>query len=167
MRTLAISQHLDLPEQETWGWLYTWGRMKIFRAIGFLDYTADNLTVCLFSHHFGPVEQKGDWNRYIVRSRAFGQGDAVPELAGICANAEIVHMRPFSCSCEPIWTFCCCKQFKGKKWDKMLVKLKAKIKRREFKQRWGGNTKKVMMWWIMHVVLRNSGFTCHLLGAKL
>lgn len=51
MRTLAISQHLDLPEQ----------RHELQALCGSPGlHCGQPYTVPTPSHHFGPVEQKGD-----------------------------------------------------------------------------------------------------------
>lgn len=69
--------------------------MKIFSSWHLWTYsvddTAGNLALWPSSHHFGPVEQKGDWNHFIVsghnilaRSRAWACGD-------LCKRSNSTH----------------------------------------------------------------------------
>ena len=95
-----------------------------------VDYTADNLTLCLSLHRRGPVEQKGDWNHCTVKAKSFSQGRVEPVLAEIlCKCSNNAHdFFPFL----KLWTlmnFLFPQAFWGQKVGQN-IKLKAMIKER-------------------------------------
>lgn len=56
-----------------------------------MEEAAENRRAIRFQHHCGPAEQNGDYGSLWEQNS--GRDAAEAELAGICADAVIEHMR--------------------------------------------------------------------------
>lgn len=78
-----------------------------------MDEAAENRRASQFQHHCGLAEQNGDSGPLWEPNS--GRDGAEAELAGICADAVIEHMRLVLCRCLASRTLSCRRQLERKK----------------------------------------------------